>query len=970
MGTSFRIDTARRRLWQGATEVALAPKPLAVLCAFVERPGEILAREDLEAKVWPDVRVTDAVLRYTIRQLRRTLGDDAAHPSFIATVPRRGWKLIAQVRVDADDGTRELTPCAPDLGPHPADATPIAGRDGELRRLGDALDCAHRGEARLVFLTGEAGIGKTTLLHEFLRRAADRRDTLVAAGECVPHYGSEEPYLPAIGALERLVAKVGETHAADILRRYAPAWLAQLPGLAAPEEQAQLAPTVLGTTAARMLRQFARAIEKFSTDHTVVLAFDDVHWGDAASLELISFLLHRPRPLRLLLLATIRPAEMANLPGVLVPIKRDLEIHGLSEEILLDGISRSAVEEYVAQRFRNDARADGQASGISAFVHRWTEGNPLFMVSVVDQLIARGVLREHDGALVLDSPPPALEAPSTIRRLIEEELDRVPPEHRAILETASVASMEFSAATVAAGAHTDVETVEQYCEALIESGRFLRAAGEDVWPDGTISSRYRFGHALYREILAEGLPAARRARLHREIGLERERAWGADAPRIAGELAHHFEQAGDGQRALGYFATAGDRAARRYANREAVAYLRKALRLLRAQPSSTERDDVELLLRLSASAPLAATQGYASADLADNLNRITALTRTTEATEASLPILLGLWSLHIVRGDLKEARKLGDRLVDIAATSEDRITHLQAQRVVGGTSFFAGEFPKARAHLEASLEGYDIAAHGPLDYSFGDDPVVLSLSYSALVLWFQGHADRALVEAEHSIAIGRALGHPPSLAFALSYAAILHQLRRDPARALPVVEELIALTEEEDVPLWFSLGRIVRGWAWSAEGRGDDGVAELRAGLHGWEATGADLARPHYVGLLAEALGVIGEVDEGLELLTTAGALIERTGQRAFEPERWRLEGELLQAAGRDGAVECYRRALRIARRLGAPALALRAAMSLSRCPLSTSERRRVYRALGEVRSSLNEGADTRDLLEADELLA
>lgn len=970
MGTSFRIDTARRRLWQGATEVALAPKPLDVLCAFAERPGEILTRSDLEAKVWPNVRVTDAVLRYTIRQLRRTLGDDAVHPSFIATVPRRGWKLIADVSVDADSGTRELTPRVADTGPQPDEVTPIAGRDEELRRLGDALELAHRGEARLVFLTGEAGIGKTTLLHEFLRRAALRRDTLVAAGECVPQYGSEEPYLPAIGALERLVATVGERDAVGVLRRYAPAWLAQLPGLAAPEEQAQLAPTVIGTTAARMLRQFARAIETLSTDHTVVLAFDDVHWGDAASLELISFLLHRPRPLRLLLLATIRPAEMANRPGVLVPIKRDLEIHRLSEEILLEGISRGAVEEYVALRFRHDTATESHADGIGAFVHRWTEGNPLFMVSVVDQLISRGVLQERDGALVLDSPPPALEAPSTIRRLIEEELDRVRPEHRAILETASVASMEFAAATVAAGAHTDVETVEEYCEALIESGRFLRAAGEDVWPDGTISSRYRFGHALYREILAEGLPAARRARLHREIGLERERAWGEDTPRIAAELAHHFEQSGDTERALRYFATAGDRAARRYANREATAYLRKALRLLFAQPPSAERDDTELLFRLGTSAPLAATQGYASTDLAENLHRITALTKTTTASEGSLPILLGLWSLHIVRGDLKEARKLGDRLLGIAAKSEDRVTRLQAQRVAGGTLFFAGEFPKARHHLETALEGYDIEAHAPLDYSFGDDPVVLSLSYSALVLWFQGHADRALVEAERSIAKGRALGHPPSLAFALSYAAILHQLRRDPARALSVVEELITLTEEEDVPLWFSLGRIVRGWAWSAEGRGDDGVAELRAGLHGWEATGADLARPHYVGLLAEALGAIGEVDEGLELLATAGALIERTGQRAFEPERWRLEGELLQSAGRDGAVSCYRRALRVARRLGARALELRAAMSLSRSPLPTNERRRVYRALGEVRSALKEGADTRDLVEADELLA
>ncbi len=931
MPATFWIDTNRRRLWNEEGEIALAPKPLSVLCALVERPGEILTRRDLEAKIWSDVRVTDGVLRYSIRQVRQALGDDAATPGFIATVPRRGWQLIARVKSTETQGTKHLEPSG---RPHP-EATHltlglITGRDDEMARLGATLERARNGEPKLVFLTGEAGIGKTTVLNEFLRRSALLPDLTVATGECIQHYGSEEPYAPAIEALERLVPVLGDEVAIDILRRHAPAWLAQLPGLTGPEEHARLAPSAIGTTAMRMLRQFAHLAEAIAKDRTLVLAFDDVHWSDTASLELLDFLVRRPRPLRLLVLATLRPAEVASRPGPLAAIKRDLEIHGLSEEILLDGISSTAVDEYLAKRLGSGTPAIG-ADRAGAFVHRWTEGNPLFMVSIVDQLIARGALRKGPRGWILEKQPLALEAPTTVRRLIEEELDRVNADHRDILEAASVAGMEFSAASVAAATSASTETVEAYCEQLCRSGRFLRSAGEEMWPDGTIASRYRFGHALYREILSEGLPAARRARMHRAIGLRRERACADQPASIAGELAHHFDHGGDTERALRYFALAGDGAARRYANREAVHYLRRAIRLLAEQTASQERDATELVLRLAASAPLAATQGYASPDLAENLARVQELTDVTQTSEGFLPVLLAVWSLHIVRADLPAAHKLGDRLLEIANEAALPVSHLQAHRVVGHTHFYSGDLARARVHLDAALDGYDVAAHAPLDYSFGDDPVVLALSYSAWLLWFQGQSDAAVHCAERAMQKGRELQHPPSHAFALSYTAVLHQLRGDPKAAIATTDELLALAEEEALPLWLSLGRIVRGWAWGAEGKGEDGVAELRAGLDGWEATGSDLGRPHFLGLLAEALGRVGGLDEGLELLETAGQVIHRTGQHVFEPERLRLEGELLAAAGRDGADERYQRAIEIAVRQGAHGVERRASASLSR---------------------------------------
>lgn len=932
MGTTFWIDTTRKRLWNESGEVPLAPKPFALLCAFVERPGEILTRGELEQLVWPDVRVTDGVLRYTIRQLRQTLDDDTDAPGFLETVPRRGWQWIARVESGDQPGAKRIVPAGlPDAtarvaADHPSNR--IAGREEELNLLSEALERARAGEARLVVLVGEAGIGKTTLLHEFLRRSARRSDLLVTTGECVEHYGSEEPWVPVVEALERLVPVLGDARATALLRRDAPSWLAMLPGLTAPEESERLAPSTIGTTATRMLRQFSRFVEKITEERTLVLALDDVHWSDTASLELVAHLLHRPRPQRVLVVATLRPAEVAARPGPLPAILRDLEIRGWSEEVPLEGLSREAVGTYLERRLGVSDASD-ETSRVAEFVRKWTEGNPLFVVSVIDQLIGRGALRHDDAAVYFEPPPRGIEAPRTIRRLIEDELDRVTPQQRAILETSSLAGMEFSAATIAAGTHCPVEEVEAGCEELIGTGRFLRPRGEERWPDGTIASRYRFGHALYREILSDSLPAAKRARLHRDIGRRREEAWSGQTGGIAAELAHHFEQAGDLPRALQYFAQAGDGAARRYANREAAAYLKKALRLLAAQPESADRNTTELVLRLAVSVPLAATEGYASPDLAANLERLQTLTDPTSDSEGLLPVLLSVWSLHVVRADLAAAARIGDRLVAIAKNAMLPVSRLQAHRVVGHTCFYRGELARARDHLDAALRDYDVPSHEPLDYSFGDDPVVLALAYSAWLAWYVGEENPAVDFARRAVETSRRLEHPPSHALALAYAAVLHQLRNDPEQAQRTAEDLHALADEEGMPLWRSLGRIVRGWAWSTNGRDEAGLDELLAGLSEWEATGSDLGRPHFLGLAAEVLGRLGRTDEALALLDTAEEIVERTDQRVFEPECGVLRGEILHAGGRPGARRSLRTASRAARAQGARAVEARAEASL-----------------------------------------
>src|SRR5215470_12383109 len=522
----FRLDPVSQQLWRGEEPIALRPKLFAVLRYLLEHAGRLVTREELRAAVWPTTAISESVLRGTIRELRDILEDDATAARFIETLPHRGYRFVAPVRVlqSARAGALPGGQSASHDAPRSTNVI-LVGRETELTSLQQWLGRAARGTRQVVFVTGEPGIGKTTVVDAFLASAADRHQLWTARGQCVEQYGSGEAYLPVLEALGQLCRQPGGEKVVAVLSRYAPTWLVQMPGLINDAELETVQRRVQGATRERMLRELAEAIEALTAATTLVLVLEDLHWSDFSTLDLVSLMAQRRVPARLLLLGTYRPADVIVSGHPLKGMKQELFVHGNCEELPLRFLSDVEVGQYLGARFPRQQlpRELGRA------IHRTTEGNPLFLVNVVDYWLSQKVLVETAGQWQLAARVEDVAAgvPESLRQMIDKQRERLTADERRMLEAAGVAGVEFSTAAVAAGLGETEERVEEWCEELAGQGRFLLARGMDMLADGRAAGRYGFIHGLYQQVLYERLAAARRARLHHRIGEWGERALSA-----------------------------------------------------------------------------------------------------------------------------------------------------------------------------------------------------------------------------------------------------------------------------------------------------------------------------------------------------------------------------------------------------------------------------------------------------------
>ncbi|MEW6211558.1 MAG: AAA family ATPase, partial [Acidobacteriota bacterium] len=444
-------------------------------------------------------------------------------------------------------------------------------------------------QRQIVFITGEAGIGKTTLVEDFLTRISANGDFLIAPGQCLDHYGAGEAYLPVIEALSRVCRQPGHHALIDLLARHAPTWLAQMPSLISAEEREELQREILGATTERMLREMAEALEALTIETPLVMVLEDLHWSDYSTLDLVSHLARRREPARLMLIGTYRPVEVILNNHPLRDVKQELLLHRQCVELPLGFLTEEAVAEYLRTRFSEIASPDGAdaLAVLARLVHQRTDGNALFVVNVLDYLVSRGAIRQVEGRWTLAADPEEIKVgvPENIRQMIEKQFERLNPEEQMLLEAASVAGLDFSAIAVAAALEQDLIQAEGIAEELARRNQFLRPAGIGEAPDGTVAARYTFIHPLYQSVFYQRIGAARRAQLHQRIGERGETSYLDRALEISGELAMHFEQSRDHRRAIYYLRAAAENSARRYANREAVGYLTRALDLIERLPA-------------------------------------------------------------------------------------------------------------------------------------------------------------------------------------------------------------------------------------------------------------------------------------------------------------------------------------------------------------------------------------------------
>jgi len=588
----FRLDPASQSLWRDDEIVPLTRKAYGVLQCLVERRGDLVAKEEILARVWPDTVVGEAVLKVCVREIRRVLGDDPQEPRFIATAHRRGYRFVAPVAQGVRAGSSAGAPAERWTGAR-AETPLLVGREAPLVELAAALERARGGRRQVVFVTGEAGIGKTALVDAFLGRVVADPTVWIARGQCPPQHGAGEAYLPVLEALDGLCRRPGGSGWVAELAHRAPTWLLQMPALIDDAERSRLLGQSLGATPQRMLREMVETLGALAADTPVVLVLEDLHWSDPATLDLISALARRREPARLLLLATYRPAEVIVQQHPLRALKLDLQLHGFGSELSLEFLEPDDVRAYLEPRFGAEV-----AAALAPLAYQRSDGNPLFLAGIADHLIARGLVVASNGEHALACPAAeiTLDVPESLRQMVEKRLERLPGEERAVLEAASVAGVEFSSIAVAAALESDVMHVEDVLAELGRRGELLRAVGTEERPDGAVASRLRFVHALYGEVLYESVTPARRAQLHRRIALGEEASWGTAATQVAALLALHYDRGRDPVRAIAHLRQAAENAARRSASREAVEFLIRALALAPRLPGD-QRVAAELAMR-------------------------------------------------------------------------------------------------------------------------------------------------------------------------------------------------------------------------------------------------------------------------------------------------------------------------------------------------------------------------------------
>jgi DNA-binding winged helix-turn-helix (wHTH) protein/tetratricopeptide (TPR) repeat protein len=583
---AFRLDPVNHRLWHDDDRVTLAPKAFDVLRYLVQHADRLVTQEEILEAIWPDTHVNPEVIKKYVLEIRKVLGDRSDRPMFIETFPRRGYQFVAPVSEANADMSAGL----------PVRSATMVGRDGSQALLERSLESVLQGQRQVVFVTGEPGVGKTTLADAFQRRAAVRASLRMARGQCVEGFGGKESYYPILEALGQLLRETHHNPLIPALARFAPTWLVQFPSLQKGETREALHRETIGTTRERMVREICEALEAITIEDPLVLVLEDLHWVDLSTLDVISALARRRGPAKLMLLCTYRPADVVEADNPLKVLKQDLLIHRLCTELALEHLEGSDVADYLRAEFPG---AD-LPSGLAGLIHRQSGGNALFMTAIVRDMVDRAMIVKDGGRWAMTGAlaDVALGVPATLQQMLEAQFSRLSAIQQSVLSRASVAGERFSVWSLTTPELTTDE-IENACEVLAERHQFIKAAGFQELADGTVSAHYEFRHALYREAVYRHLSEVGRSRLHRLLGERLKVLCWPGRQELAAELALHFEKGREYDLAIGYLILAAENAAARFAYRDSVRVLQHALTLLPRVAAERQADlEIQLLERI------------------------------------------------------------------------------------------------------------------------------------------------------------------------------------------------------------------------------------------------------------------------------------------------------------------------------------------------------------------------------------
>lgn len=850
----------------------------------------------------------------------------------------------------------------------------LAGRAYELAQLESWRAKAAVGQGRLGVVVGEAGSGKTTLLRTFIEQAqAKQPDLWIAKGGCDEYVGSGLPFLPWRELFQELTTsrdepwfpiRSGEETASPTVTR---------------EDETELWSPL---TQEQLFTEIGTRLRTLAAQQPLLLILEDLHWADRSSLRLLLYLSQHIAASRLLLICTFRPeALMADGEQEQHPLLRLIvESKRRFGQVLIDlsSLSEAARQQFIADWLDQEPNQLGADFRQALFRH--TEGHALFTVELIQELQARGDLqRNAAGAWVAQATLQWQALPARVEGVIESQIARLPSHLRQVLRVAAIEGEEFTAEVVSKVATIPLAQLEAWLSDDLDRRYRLIDVQHTQWIGQQRLSFYRFRHHLFQQYLYQSLNQVEQAHYHARVGYGLEELYGAQSSVIALQLARHFEHAGLAEKAIDYYQRAGEKARDLSANTEAITHFRTALRLLQTAVLPSHRAERELALQLVLGNTLVRVHGYAAEEVGQAFHRahvlyqqVRALPQTQLANTAQPygTLLHGLHRFYYMRGEWPAARQTGEQLMELAQQSQEPVLQAEAPRALGMTLWHQGEFTTAQQHFEQGIAAYKPSLHTHYLQLSGQDPGMICTAYTAWGQWMLGYPNRAAAQLDRCLALAQTFDHPFTLIYALQYAAVFHQFRRDAVATLTQAEAIIALAQQHGFTYYLGWGAILRGWAQVQQGQQAAGIAGLQQGLVSWQATGATLARHYYYGLLADAYLAIGHAEAGLAAVADGLATIPSSG-RFWEAELYRLQGELLlrQPTQADQAESAFQQAIAIARRQDAKLLELRAVGSLSRLWQRQDKTATAYQWAQTAYDWFQEGFDTVDLQEAKSLL-
>jgi tRNA A-37 threonylcarbamoyl transferase component Bud32/tetratricopeptide (TPR) repeat protein len=847
----------------------------------------------------------------------------------------------------------------------------IAGRDAELDALLHEYGSTQRNKGRLVFVGGEAGMGKTTLVETFLQHLEESGDGVrIGRGRCSERLAGTEAYLPVLEVLDSVQKNEQLGSLSRIIRALAPSWYAQImPPTDNDSSAARLASETVGGSQERLKRELAALFEEIGRMQPVILSFDDVHWADPSTTDLIAYLVRRLDTARLMIVVTARPSALAQARHPFLPLKLDLLASGLCKEISLGLLDEAAIEQYAALQFPENAFP----ARFAALIHQRTDGNPLFMAELLRDLKRRQVIRQQDGSWVVGEDLSKLERelPESVRGLVQRKLEALDEADRRLLGGASVQGFDFDSAIVAAALQLDEERVEDSLERLEREHALVRFVDEFEAPDRSLTLRYRFSQHVYHNAFYEGLRGTRRVALSRTIAERLVKRSGDQAAENAGDIAILFESARDNLRAADYWNRAAQAAARLYAHDETARLARRGLKLLESEPASPQRAATELALQMSYGLAIKTSQGYAVAEVGQTYARARELCRQVDDPRLVVPVLVGMSAHHIVSGEIRIAHEIAIDMLRLFDSLGDPNLQMLGEWSVGAALFHLGRLEAAHSHLGRALELYDPAFHAPRVWQTGIEPGIFCRCEFSRTLTLRGFPDQGLACVQEAVSRARALDHPQPLAFALLFEIMIHLARRRPAEVITAYDELEVLCRRHGIAQELHWAAPLRARALIELGDTTNGLRELEEGLAAHAQTRSGLMRPYFVQLLAGAFIRFDRTADAQRALDEAAATAESTGQHAYDAEHARLQATLYAADDTRlvAADAWFRRAIETAHGQGARFLELRAARAYADFLVHRGRIADARAVLQPIRDWFTEGHETLDYMYADALL-